>query len=186
MGENAWYMVGANRWYIVGENYWYIVGENARYIFGANWWYIIAREVTPDKERLLVRGKRYKQRTAYITSGASDALSDWLVFRGSAPGPLFWPINKGGKFRNKRLSDQAVYNMLVKRRRQSGIKSFSPHDMRRTFVSDLLDAGADIATVSKMAGHANVQTTARYDRRPEEAKQKAAKLLHVPYQRRRL
>jgi hypothetical protein len=43
----------------------------------------------------------------------------------------------------------------------------------------------DIATVAKMAGHENVSTTARYDRRPEEAKRKALKLLHVPYQARR-
>ena len=63
------------------------------------------------------------------------------------------------------------------------VREFSPLDLRRTCVSDLLDTGADIATVAKMAGHANVQTTARYDWRPEDAKRKAAGPFHVPYHR---
>ena len=50
-----------------------------------------------------------------------------------------------------------------------------------TFVSSALDAGADLAMVQALAGHANPSITARYDHRPEDAKREAAKLVHVPY-----
>jgi integrase/recombinase XerD len=138
-----------------------------------------------ESGQLVVHGKRNKERTAYLVNGAADAMADWLKIRGYVDDPLFCAINKGGRLDpGKAMSPQAVYNLLAKRAGLSGVKDFSPHDIRRTFVSDLLDAGADIATVSKMAGHASVNTTARYDRRPEEAKRKAAGLLHIPYRRR--
>jgi site-specific recombinase XerD len=135
--------------------------------------------------RLVVRGKRSKERAAYLVNGAADALADWLTLRGQEPGPLFMAINKGGRLlAGRRMTPQAVYHILAARAERAGVADFSPHDLRRTFVSDLLEAGADIATVAKMAGHSNIQTTARYDRRPEQAKQAAAKLLHIPYRRR--
>jgi site-specific recombinase XerD len=145
----------------------------------------------PESGRLAILGKRMKERTGYLNQGAADAMADWLAVRGAEPGPLFLAIRRGRSTHTqgvltagRRMTDQAVYHILANRAKRAGVFHFSPHDMRRTFVSDLLDAGADIATVSKMAGHANVQTTARYDRRGEAAKQKAATLLTIPYLKR--
>ena len=135
-------------------------------------------------------GKGNKQRNVYLPPGAVVALEKWIWLRGENVGhgenePLFLPVLKGkaaigGRVVLRRLSDQSVMDILLRRAKQAGLKKTSPHDFRRTFISDLLDAGADIATVQKMAGHSNVSTTARYDRRGEVAKQKAAGLLHVP------
>jgi integrase/recombinase XerD len=84
------------------------------------------------------------------------------------------------------MTDQAVAIILQKRAEQAGLAAMSPHDLRRTFVTGLLDTGADIATVQKLAGHADPATTARYDRRGETAKQAAAALLDLPPIRRTL
>jgi integrase len=135
--------------------------------------------------RLLIHGKRNKQRTSYLENGAAAALADWLDVRGQQPGPLFWPINKGGKLTPARMSDQSVYKILAKRGAEAGIERFSPHDLRRTLISDMLEAGADISTVANVVGHASTDTTRRYDRRGERAKQKAAGLIHIPYKRRK-
>ncbi len=136
---------------------------------------------------LRVRGKGGKERLVYPWGGAADALLEWLRHRegasspGLLDGPLFLPINKAGRIQPRRMSDQAVLYILKRRAEQIAARAFSPHDLRRTFISDLLDAGADLASVQNLAGHANVQTTARYDRRGERAKKRAASLLHVPY-----
>lgn len=126
-------------------------------------------------------GKRNKARQVYLTNGAVRAMGDWLSVRGGDPGPLFWPINKGGAMNPARMTNQAVYNVLAKRAEQAGVRDISPHDLRRSCITDLLDAGADVLVVSRVAGHASPETTARYDRRGEQAKAKAAGLLHFPW-----
>ena len=63
------------------------------------------------------------------------------------------------------MSDEAVAVILKRCATRAGVGKLSPHDLRRSFVSDLLDAGVDIATVAAMAGHSRVTTTQRYDRR---------------------
>lgn len=131
--------------------------------------------------QLVIRGgKGRKQRTSYIAGKALNTLNAWLNVRGASKGALFRPVVKSGRIMERRMTAQAVYYILKKRAEQADVADFSPHDMRRTFVGNLLDNGADIATVAKLAGHADVNTTARYDRRAEETKRKAIELLDFP------
>ncbi len=152
---------------------------------------------------LRVIGKRNKERKAFLAEGAIRAIEKWIALRGNDPGPLFYSVNKGGnivKYRSKRqtdqdqdagtspkqiiarLSDQTIYHVIDKRALEAGlVKKTTPHDMRRTFVSDLLDVGVDLATVSKMAGHEDTNTTKRYDRRSSRVMQDAVNKLDVPY-----
>ena len=67
------------------------------------------------------------------------------------------------------------------RGRKAGIQPPAPHDLRRTWTGDLLEAGVDLATVQKMAGHASVSTTGKYDRRDHAVQRMAASQLRVPY-----
>jgi len=145
---------------------------------------IVALDTTDFHDgELKVLGKGNKQRLIYINNGAYDALNDWLSIRGDSPGPLFCPIRKGGDIQYRRMTVDAIYGLLIKRAEKAKINRFSPHDLRRSFISELLNRGADISVVKQLAGHASIETTARYDCRGEEAKKNAIGLLHVPYKK---
>ncbi|MBD2603855.1 site-specific integrase [Scytonema hofmannii FACHB-248] len=130
----------------------------------------------------IVGGKGEKDRTVYMPISAIAVVFSWLVVRGKRPGPLLHPIRKGGFIEDfKRMTPQAVLMILRKRALSASVEQFSPHDFRRTFCSDLLDAGVDIVTVQKLAGHASPVTTGKYDRRGEETKRKAMEKLDIGY-----
>jgi site-specific recombinase XerD len=131
--------------------------------------------------KLVVSGKGNKQRHVFVQNGSRDALDTWLVHRGAEPGPLFMPVNKGGKIIARRMTDQAVAELVVRLARKANVAAFSPHDLRRSMISDMLDAGADIVAVQALAGHSSPAVTAKYDRRGERARRKAAELIHVPF-----
>jgi len=133
------------------------------------------------RELTIRAAKGRKDRINYLPEAAVRAVSDWLVVRGKAPGPLLYPLDKAKRIITRRMSEQGVMRALQRRGEKAGIAPFSPHDLRRTFISDLLDAGADLVTVSQLAGHASPSTTSKYDRRGEAAKRQAIDLLNVPY-----
>jgi integrase len=136
----------------------------------------------PEAGAIHVRhGKGDKARTVYATNGGLEALKAWAIVRGPEAGPLFVAVTSGKALTSRRLTDGAVLKAFASLARKAGVADFTPHDLRRSYVSDLLDAGADLATVAKLAGHANTNTTARYDRRTEATKRRAAEMLHVPY-----
>jgi site-specific recombinase XerD len=132
---------------------------------------------------LLVHGKGDRERVVYFgPGGARRALHAWLRARGGGAGALLCPVDKTGRVCVRRMSAQAVYKALKKRARQAALRRpVAPHDLRRTYASDLLDAGADLSRVQKLLGHVDVSTTTIYDRRDERGKRAAAALLELPY-----
>ena len=139
-------------------------------------------DVDLQSGKLRVLGKGDKERTVYLRNGALRYLRDWLSVRGYEPGPIFCRINKAGRiFPEGALSTTAMHKIITKRAAEAGLRDISPHDFRRTYAGELLDAGQDIATVAALLGHASVETTARYDRRGERAKEAAAACISVPY-----
>jgi integrase len=139
----------------------------------------------PESGAITVRaGKGRKQRLCYSAVGQRQLMDLWLRLRaaGGAPasaGPIFLPILRGGHLRVRKLDARTVFDVVRARAREAGIPETTPHDFRRSMISDLLEV-VDISTVQRLAGHANVSTTVRYDRRGEAAKRRAAELLHIP------
>lgn len=129
---------------------------------------------------LNLHGKGNQARTAYVVEEARTVLERWLRLRGIANGPMFFPLTKSGHFVPRRLTSEGVAQILVKRAAEADVDRFSCHDLRRSFVTHLLDAGADLAVVQKLAGHRQISTTAIYDRRGEAAKRNAVELLRMP------
>ena len=106
-----------------------------------------------------VMGKGRKERIVPVGKKAMEALQAYLKDRGpmEANAPVF--INSRGG----RLTSRSVGRLVKKYTRYSGVfRKISPHSLRHTFATHLLDAGADIREIQEMLGHASLSTTQRY------------------------
>lgn len=125
------------------------------------------------------RGKGNKGRRIYLPPDAARLLDVWLRRRRSWAGPIFVALARGPTLLRRRLVPATVARILQARAAQADVSACTPHDLRRSCISDLLDAGEDLATVQRVAGHASPATTARYDRRGDEALRRAAGRLRL-------
>ena len=128
-----------------------------------------------------------------ITKTLVGAYAAHLRDQGLAPATINHKLS-AVRWWARRLADLALEapELTPARRREvaarataaAGVSNVGWHDFRRTLAGNLLDEGADLATVQRILGHSSPVTTSAYDRRPEETRRKALRSLHLPYWRR--
>jgi integrase/recombinase XerC len=132
----------------------YSSGVRVGELVGLNW-----GEMDLDLGLAKVMGKGRKERIVPVGSRALEALAVYRDERGiiSGDAPLFTNRNGG------RLTARSVDRLVKRYTKRSGVfRRVSPHTLRHTFATHLLDAGADIREIQEMLGHASLSTTQRY------------------------
>jgi site-specific recombinase XerD len=118
-----------------------------------------------EGERLLVRviqGKGGKDRIVPLGRPAAQALREYLalrplLLRPDSPAQAVFIGNRGG-----RLSDRQARYLVERRSTECAPARISPHGLRHSFATHLLDSGCDLRTIQSMLGHASLSTTQRY------------------------
>jgi integrase/recombinase XerC len=117
-----------------------------------------------DANILRVLGKGKKERIAPVGRHASKALDRWLEVR--EPSMDAPEDDKDALFLNRfgeRLTTRSIGRMLEKYLKLTGLdKQTTPHTLRHTFATHLLDGGADLRSVQEMLGHKSLTTTQIY------------------------
>lgn len=115
-----------------------------------------------DEGLLTVRGKGKRERLALIGQPARKALANWLAERAAILGERTEPAIFLNRF-GRRLTTRSVARLLEKYIVQTGVdRRSSPHTLRHSFATHLLDAGADIRGVQELLGHRSLGTTQIY------------------------
>ncbi len=141
------------------------------------------RDLDLSKDEFSIRGKGEKVRVVFLSDSAKDAIKKYLAKRKDMDEPMFIQFSKNkqkGTGRDDgRLTPRSIERMVKQYAVQSGIsRKVTPHILRHSFATDLLENGADIRSVQVMLGHANIQTTQIYTHVTDKALKEIHKKFH--------
>jgi site-specific recombinase XerD len=129
----------------------------------------LPRDLDIERDSFSVRGKGEKFRVVFLSDSARGALRAYLKKRADMDDALFVHIGRGGeKAQEKergslRLTARSIERLIRRYAIRAGIsKKVTPHVIRHSFATDLLENGADLRSVQALLGHANIATTQIY------------------------
>ncbi len=124
------------------------------------------RDLDTNRDEFSVRGKGDKVRVVFLSSEAKKAVKAYINKRGDIEEALF--VNMGKGFAKvsggvSRITPRSVERLIKTYATKAGItKKVTPHVIRHSFATDLLENGADLRSVQALLGHANITTTQVY------------------------
>jgi len=124
----------------------------------------LSRDVDLKKDEFSVRGKGDKIRVVFFSENAKDAVKKYLEKRTDMDDALFINIGRVNKEKESiRLTPRSVERIVKHYAIKAGIsRTVTPHIIRHSFATDLLENGADLRSVQALLGHANINTTQIY------------------------
>lgn len=132
--------------------------------------------------RLHIRGERPEyDRLIDLPAAAQRAVGDWLAVRPSGPGPLLLPVDRTGLIRFRRMTDQAVYDIIGRIAERAGRAGLTTRDLRRAYAISLIRAGRPLEEAQYLLGHASWFTTAAYRTLAADRAAPSYDLARLPY-----
>ncbi len=124
----------------------------------------LPRDMDLSVDEVSVRGKGEKVRVVFISPEAKSAIKDYLKVRKDMDDSLFVQNAKNSKSKKTlQLTPRSVERIIKHYGLKAGItKKVTPHVIRHSFATDLLQNGADLRSVQMLLGHANIGTTQIY------------------------
>lgn len=122
------------------------------------------RDLDLTRDEFSVRGKGEKVRVVFLSDSAKAALRAWEKGRKDLDDALFVQLGKNAKdAKNLRITPRSVERLIKRYAVKAGItRKVTPHVIRHSFATDLLENGADLRSVQALLGHANITTTQVY------------------------